>query len=87
MSVDEETLREILSDSRLEEVDRHAKLDEVLQGEGCQRAYSSETGTSQDCVDQTGFPTRKRNYVTITECPDPSDNRIVYGNWYCTGAP
>lgn len=46
---------------------------------GCERSYSQEHQTDTSCPN--GASTRTT--VTITNCPNPSDNQVVVGNWIC----
>jgi len=72
-----------LVDSELSQAEITGKLDATLPS-GCQRTVDREEEYSKECLESTGNPYRYRHCITITDCPDPSDNMSrTCGQWRC----
>ncbi len=62
--------------------ERKAKIEALFNNteEGCQRSYSENSRVNPDCQPNQ---VEVQGVVTITNCPDPSDNKTLEGEWHC----
>ncbi len=62
--------------------ERKAKIEALFNNtlEGCQRSYSENSRVNPDCKHNQ---VEVQGVVSITNCPDPSDNKVLEGQWHC----